>query len=75
MNQAYPMAVVNRPGKEEFEDRPAPRVSANQVLIKTRTVSICGSDLHTFTGRPIMTRFARIDIFQLTFPGLQTNSY
>ena len=50
MNEAYPMAVVNRPGIVEFENRRLAEVSANQVLIKTRAVSIQeGFDLLTFS--------------------------
>jgi len=51
MNNIYPMAIVKTPGKVEFEDRPVPALSAGQVLIKTRAVSICGSDIHTFKGK------------------------
>ena len=51
MNKVYPMAMVNTPGKVEFEDRPVPALTACKVLIKTRAVSICGSDLHTFKGK------------------------
>jgi threonine dehydrogenase-like Zn-dependent dehydrogenase len=51
MKAAYPMAMVKTPGKVEFEDRPVPGLSAGQVLIKTRAVSICGSDVHTFKGK------------------------
>jgi 2-desacetyl-2-hydroxyethyl bacteriochlorophyllide A dehydrogenase len=51
MKKAYPMAMVKTPGKVEFEDRPVAALSAGQVLIKTRAVSICGSDVHTFKGK------------------------
>lgn len=51
MNDVYPMAIVKTPGKVEFEDRPVPALSDGQVLIKTRAVSICGSDIHTFKGK------------------------
>jgi 2-desacetyl-2-hydroxyethyl bacteriochlorophyllide A dehydrogenase len=51
MNNVYPMAVVRTPEKVEFEDRPIPALTAGKVLIKTRAVSICGSDLHTFKGK------------------------
>lgn len=62
MNKSYPMAMVKTPGEVEFEDRPVPELSAGQVLIKTRAVSICGSDVHTFSrvslmsGRAVLTR-------------------
>ncbi len=51
MKDAYPMAMVKTPGKVEFEGRPVPEISAGRVLIKTRAVSICGSDVHTFKGK------------------------
>ena len=51
MSQTYPMAVVKTPGKVEFENRSVPEPIAGQVLIKTKAVSICGSDVHTFNGK------------------------
>ena len=45
------MAMVKTPGKVEFEDRPVSEPDAGQVLIKTKAVSICGSDVHTFKGK------------------------
>ncbi len=45
------MAVVNTPGKIEFQERSITGPSHDQVLIKTKAVSICGSDLHTFKGK------------------------
>ena len=51
MSKTYPMAVVKTPGKVEFEERALADLSAGQVLIKTRAVSICGSDVHTFKGK------------------------
>jgi len=51
MTKTYPMAVVKTPGKVEFEQRPLPGLSGDQVLIKTKAVSICGSDVHTFKGK------------------------
>lgn len=51
MESHYPMAMVSVPGRIEFVDRPVADPSAYQVLIKTRAVSICGSDLHTYQGK------------------------
>ena len=51
MSQTYPMAVVKTAGKVEFENRSVPEPTAGQVLIKTKAVSICGSDVHTFNGK------------------------
>jgi 2-desacetyl-2-hydroxyethyl bacteriochlorophyllide A dehydrogenase len=51
MKKTFPMAVVNTPGKIEFQERSITGPSHDQVLIKTKAVSICGSDLHTFKGK------------------------
>jgi len=51
MNPKYPMAMVFEPGRVEFRDREVAPPGPGQVLLKTRAVSICGSDLHTFHGK------------------------
>jgi 2-desacetyl-2-hydroxyethyl bacteriochlorophyllide A dehydrogenase len=50
MENAYPMATVPAPGSIEFVDFPVAAPSPTQVLIKTKAVSICGSDIHTYRG-------------------------
>ena len=50
MENAYPMAMVSAPGSIEFVDFPVADPSPTQVLIKTKAVSICGSDIHTYRG-------------------------
>ena len=51
MKNTHPMAMVFEPGKVEFRDREIPEPGLGQVLIKTRAVSVCGSDVHTFHGK------------------------
>ncbi|MBW1787384.1 MAG: alcohol dehydrogenase catalytic domain-containing protein [Deltaproteobacteria bacterium] len=51
MTQTYPMARVSTPGRIEFVDQPVSAPASGEVLIRTRAVSICGSDLHTFKGK------------------------
>ncbi len=51
MAHTYPMARVSKPGRIEFVDREVLAPASGQVLIRTRAVSICGSDLHTFKGK------------------------
>jgi 2-desacetyl-2-hydroxyethyl bacteriochlorophyllide A dehydrogenase len=51
MEKSYPMAVIKVPGKVEFQERKWREPLANEVLIKVKAVSICGSDLHIFKGR------------------------
>ena len=51
MSKTYPMAMVRTAGRIEYEERPLASPGAGQVLIQTRAVSICGSDIHTFKGK------------------------
>ena len=51
MSSKYPMAMVETAGKITWAERELPPLEAGQVLIKTKAVSICGSDLHTFKGK------------------------
>lgn len=50
MGNIYPMAMVSAPGSIEFVDLAVADPSPTQVLIKTKAVSICGSDIHTYRG-------------------------
>ncbi len=50
MSKSRPMAIATSPGKIEFQDRPLPSPGADEVQIKVKAVSICGSDLHIFKG-------------------------
>lgn len=43
-------AVCTDVEKVEIHDIPRPVISDTQVLIKTKTVGVCGSDLHLFRG-------------------------
>jgi threonine dehydrogenase-like Zn-dependent dehydrogenase len=51
MGKTIPMAMVKQAGKVVFVERPLPKPGPGEVLIRTRAVSICGSDLHTFHGK------------------------
>lgn len=44
-------AILVEPGKIEFKEVEAPRVNANEVLIRIKAASICGTDVHIFEGR------------------------
>jgi 2-desacetyl-2-hydroxyethyl bacteriochlorophyllide A dehydrogenase len=44
------MAMVKTAGEIEFRDKQVPDPGEGEVLIKTKAVSICGSDVHTFHG-------------------------
>src|SRR3989304_4417140 len=45
------MAFVTAPGTVEFRERRLPSLQSNQVLVKVKAASICGSDLHIFKGK------------------------
>ena len=51
MSSKYPMAMVFEPGRIEFEELEVAEPGPGQVLIRTKAVSICGSDLHAFHDR------------------------
>ena len=51
MSNSYPMAMVETAGQITWVQHEIPPLSADHVLIKTKAVSICGSDLHTFKGK------------------------
>jgi 2-desacetyl-2-hydroxyethyl bacteriochlorophyllide A dehydrogenase len=46
-----PMAIVTQPGIIEFQERPLPDLGPQEVRVKVKAVSICGSDLHIFKGK------------------------
>lgn len=51
MPETRPMAIVTQPGKVEVLERPLPEVAADELRIKVKAVTICGSDLHIFKGK------------------------
>jgi 2-desacetyl-2-hydroxyethyl bacteriochlorophyllide A dehydrogenase len=51
MNRTYPMAMIFEPGRVEYRDETIAEPGPTQILIRTRAVSICGSDAHTFHGK------------------------
>jgi L-iditol 2-dehydrogenase len=49
--------VMTAPGKIERRDVPVPEVGANEVLLETRRVGICGSDIHVYHGKHPYTSY------------------
>jgi L-iditol 2-dehydrogenase len=43
-------AVMTAPGKIEFRDVERPPVGENEVLMQTRRIGVCGSDIHVYHG-------------------------
>ena len=43
-------AVFYSPGDMRLEERPLPRLNDDEVLIRVKAASVCGTDLHIFNG-------------------------
>jgi L-iditol 2-dehydrogenase len=48
MKGTMKVAMMNKPGKLDFEEKPIPEVKPGYVLVKLDYVGICGSDTHLF---------------------------
>jgi L-iditol 2-dehydrogenase len=48
MKGTMKVAMMNKIGKFDFEDKPIPTVKDNDALVKLDYVGICGSDMHLF---------------------------
>jgi L-galactonate 5-dehydrogenase len=52
--------VINQPGQTSLAERPAPTVGDGDVLLRVRTVGLCGTDLSTFRGINPLIEYPRI---------------
>lgn len=43
-------AVMMEPGRIEFRELEKPAIQDNEILIQTRRIGVCGSDIHVFHG-------------------------
>jgi len=43
--------ILTEPGKIELKDVERPRVGDDEVLVKIKAASICGTDIHLFNGK------------------------
>lgn len=50
-------AVMPAPGKIEFNEIDRPKPQAHEVLMQTRRIGVCGSDIHVFHGLHPYTSF------------------
>ena len=46
----YPMAVITKPHTVEFQEKTLRKLESEEILIKTHSAAICGSDLHLYKG-------------------------
>ena len=43
-------AVMTAPGQIQFQDVPRPAPGPNQIVMQTRRIGVCGSDIHVYHG-------------------------
>ena len=51
---------ITGPGHSELRELPVPEPGPEEVLLRTRVVGMCGSDLNTFRGKNPMVSYPRI---------------
>lgn len=50
-------AVMTQPGKIEFRQIAPPQIRSDQILMETRRIGVCGSDIHVFHGKHPYTSY------------------
>ena len=43
-------AIMTEPGKIEFRQVEKPQIKDNEILMQTKRIGVCGSDIHVFDG-------------------------
>ena len=43
-------AVMTKPGEIEYREKAIPDIGANEILLETKRIGICGSDIHVYHG-------------------------
>jgi threonine dehydrogenase-like Zn-dependent dehydrogenase len=51
---------ISEPGKTELIDLPQPRPAPDEILLKSRLIGMCGTDLSTFRGKNPLVAYPRI---------------
>ncbi len=51
---------ITGPGESNLRDVPEPQPGSGEVLLRTRLVGMCGSDLNTFRGRNPLVTYPRV---------------
>lgn len=52
--------VIHEPGKTSIAQRPEPTIGDGDVLLRVRTVGLCGTDLSTFRGINPLVEYPRV---------------
>jgi len=65
--------ICHEPGRLDVVERPAPHVGAGEVLIRIRSVGLCGTDYHIFAGRHPFLEYPRVMGHELAGEIVQTS--
>lgn len=52
--------VLNRPGEFSDASAPSPSPGSQDALVRVRSIGVCGTDLHAFTGRQPFFTYPRV---------------
>jgi threonine dehydrogenase-like Zn-dependent dehydrogenase len=66
--------VIDEPGKFHIADVPRPEPGPDEVLLRTRIVGMCGTDLSTFRGKNPLVSYPRIPGHEIAATIVETGS-
>lgn len=52
--------ICRQPTQFEYKERPVPTPVENEVLLKVKTVGICGTDIHAWAGKQPFFNYPRV---------------
>ncbi|HZS55833.1 MAG TPA: zinc-binding alcohol dehydrogenase family protein [Bryobacteraceae bacterium] len=65
---------ITEPGRTALRDLDEPRPNANEVLLRTRLIGFCGTDLSTFRGKNPLVSYPRIPGHEIAATVVETGS-
>lgn len=66
--------AIRAPGETAIEMRPEPRPAAHEVLLKSRLIGLCGTDLSTFRGKNPLVQYPRIPGHEISATVIESGS-
>src|ERR1700753_4237225 len=65
---------ITEPGKSEVAEVQQPRPAPGELLLKTRLIGLCGTDLSTFRGKNPLVSYPRIPGHEIAATIVETGS-
>lgn len=65
---------ITQPGECELQEISEPKAEAGEVLLKTRLIGLCGTDLSTFQGRNPLVSYPRIPGHEIAATVVETGA-